>query len=524
MVSGEIHEFDYAANGTPAFGTGDNGGFAGGMSGINRSLHMTRETVKDIAGNEIAKTEYYFNYYGQVVRERRLDGDGTWHVSDTDHNMEGKTLLTRAEDASTSGSTHYMSIGEAAYLGLGRLFVDKPIQSTQTGCGCGGAGQASDIVTNYTYGILNGDWRTQSKAPIDDLANVLVATRYFDYQEADTATAKTPLARRLFGVENPTASQVQAVADLIGFLEIPMGLGDINGDGLTNQFQGNVVKEVSPPVTSEGQSQARSRLRAYDTHGDVLYEVNEIGVRTDYTYDANGNLTERVEDAAYTGRPAALPAAVQARWTYTYDVRGNKISETNPRGVRTDYKYDAWNELVQITRAAGGRPQLRFDPFRGPTCADLRPSPTAYKLVTRNEYDANGQLIHTYTEDRGQTDGCGNEIEQRATYDILGRKTAEAQEVAEDVWTTTSYYYDALGRQVLTVYPRGQRRFHRVRQAGPRLTDQTGAYQFDDAARFGAAGHDSEYPHAKHDAHGHALDGHQSLRHARPHRVHRESG
>lgn len=56
--------------------------------------------------------------------------------------------------------------------------------------------------------------------------------------------------------------------------------------------------------------------------------------RTNYQYDAFGNLTE-------TDAPLGRTTKSQ------YDGNGNKISDTDANGKTTGYKYDALNRLIE---------------------------------------------------------------------------------------------------------------------------------------------------------------------------------
>ena len=431
LVEVEKQEFSYYAAGDAEFAD-DNGGSNGTASGVNRALFMTRQMSRKLCGlaqyKMLEKTDHYFNYAGQSVRTVRYDSNGVKHISDIELDTEGNDVASRAEDAVSSGTTQYLGVNDYFRIwDWGGCLSTRPTRTTQTGCGCGGnAGSESDHVTDYTYEILNGEWRTKDEYPADAPNEKLTTTRWFDYQEMSIALAKVPLAKKLFGVDNPDSAQQQAVADLLGFLGVPMGLGDINGDGAVDQCNGNLIKEALPPVTTGSGQQTRVRLTAYDSQNHLRYEINETGVRTDYTCDSIGNIIKRVDDANYDGRTAFnLPDPVQAKWTFSYDARGNKISEITPRGVRTDFKYNLWNEPIETKRAAAIIRNYDTNHPEPASAQNSAPPLVAYGLVTRNEYDANGQLIHVSTEDRGEMAGCGPYVEQTFFFDAPGHKRSE---------------------------------------------------------------------------------------------------
>ena len=472
FICGGSEKFDYYLNNNVDEFLEDNEN----TDNKNRSLYRTKHTKLDAQNNALESTDYYFNFWGQNVRTVRYDADGNKLITDKTVNSEGHTATSTSADG-LEGTTTYLDVNEFDYLGLGRLFVDKVAETTQEGCGCSGGTGVSPIVTGYAYDILTGEWRIKTEHA-QGATESTVTTRYFDYQEAPFGTAEEQdvvlgaLAQSLFATESPTSEQKTAVLDLLDYLELydpinptidQMGLGDCNGDGATNPFMGDIVMEVLPPVSNENGSQSRVlRTAYYDSgaqRGMVKYEVDAAGAVTYYDYDGCGQLTLRIDDADYATagydatRPSELPDAINARWTFAYNQRGLKVSETNPRGVRTDYEYNAWDQLTCETQAAG------VNPDHNTQCPDPvdpdAPVLKAFAFKTKYTYDANGQLTNVEREDRGETAGCGPYVEQKTTYDILGNRTCSQSEISNDNFAETHFYYDSAGRQVLTVHPQG---------------------------------------------------------------------
>jgi RHS repeat-associated protein len=426
---------------------------------VNRTVTMTRHTLG--SGEQ---QDYYFNVYGETVKTVRRNGTQAYITNDT-VNTAGTNLAHTGIDGRTGHSECY-KLDPWDFGGLGQCLLDKVTSTTQAGCGCsGGTPQANTI--NYSYEPLTGEWRTKTEN------FVLTTTRVFDYQEMSTDTAKVLLARKLFGLPasvEPTTTQSAHVVNLLRYLHIPMNLGaagDVNGDGVINQCMGNVIKETLPPAIVpklEGdETQLRAKYTAYYDSGHAQglprYEIDEFGVLTYYEYDANGRLATRVEDADYLSagcqatRPQGLAAALNARWEFMYDLRGNQTSETNPRGVRTDNRYDLWDELIETRRAA--HIDYQYNTQTPEPEGDHVPPLVPYNFIAKNSYDANGRLIHTELEDRGETTNCGPYVEAYIKYDLQGRRIEEGREYAKDQFEITKTYYDANGRIVLTVQPNG---------------------------------------------------------------------
>lgn len=84
-------------------------------------------------------------------------------------------------------------------------------------------------------------------------------------------------------------------------------------------------------------------LFAYDGASRCVLASNDVS-RVEYTHDSMGNRRTRCAD----GQCAAS----------TYDGAGNRRSLTYPSGGVVDFDYDALDEIVAVTRTAGGPPRL----------------------------------------------------------------------------------------------------------------------------------------------------------------------
>ncbi len=140
----------------------------------------------------------------------------------------------------------------------------------------------------------------------------------------------------------------------------------------------------------------RSTLDSYDAGGRLIKTTDALGNTQSYTYDAVGN------KLSYTNQNGAI-------WTYTYDADHHQLTETDPP--------------VDVTSVAPG--YLPFGPGgkKIPSGKLAATTTTAVSLVTTMTYDALGNLL----------------------------SRTEASNTAAP--RTTSYVYDALGRQVQTIYP-----------------------------------------------------------------------
>lgn len=102
-----------------------------------------------------------------------------------------------------------------------------------------------------------------------------------------------------------------------------------------------------------------------------------------------------------------------------YDERGNLISETDPLGQSTIYRYDANNNKIYEEALGSG----------------------SYKTFV---YDLMNRLVSTH-----QHDSEGNVFSSENTYDIMSQKIASTDAYGH----TTQYVYDQIGRQIQIIYP-----------------------------------------------------------------------
>jgi RHS repeat-associated protein len=466
----------------------------GTPTGPSDTTTATRQTtVTDRDGNE---TIYDFNQYNEAISIDQLNnrdirsGDPSSYLTtfkyDTNYRMTQETL--------PAGNTYtytYDSSNPSRFL-QGDLLSETETPDAARG------GDQSSITTTYTYEPIYDQVHTMTEPRGNDPSYVpqnggaQSAARYtttytYDYQEGTNYAA-------LGAILGITASAVQAELSAAG---IPMGLGDINHDGVTNQIAGNLIREQDPTVTLlpgsgeaavEGTTQQPIvTLYTYNQFGQMTSTTDPEGNVTTYTYypernpagtgailNPSGNATtggylyQTVEDAeSAPGRDSGTnPTPARITTTYTYDNVGNMTSMTDGRGIVTQYVYNQLNELVETINAA-----------QVPGISANEPLPlTAFGYIERYFYDANGNQVLDQVEDYGDTSNVGfappaGSLPSYITntepvggptyddtvtkYDILDDPVDTIAEVGGGQFLDTRMRYDPDGNLVLTIQPEG---------------------------------------------------------------------
>ena len=195
--------------------------------------------------------------------------------------------------------------------------------------------------------------------------------------------------------------------------------------GLTTSAR-QVVGELDSP--QNGETDDVVTLYAYNADKRLVSVTDALGFVTAYTYDARGNVL--TETTAYG---TALAAAT----LYTYDSADRLTSSTDPLGRTTNYQYDALDRLVQTTLPAAQ------------TGAD--------RLTTQSVYNNLGQLTQSTDVNGAVTTYTYNAAGQLATITTGASITTYAYNAYGDLLTVTDslgaitrYEYNANGKLVAT--------------------------------------------------------------------------
>ncbi|AIT09869.1 hypothetical protein LO80_07730 [Candidatus Francisella endociliophora] len=188
---------------------------------------------------------------------------------------------------------------------------------------------------------------------------------------------------------------------------------------------GQMVLPETITVKDDDDNVIHSTSNSYDSEGYLISSTVD-GVKTEFTYDSNGNLASSTDASGNTtkyqsyqyGKPTIVIDPNGGKTTYSYDYRGLVLSKTDPKGNTTKYTYDKAGRPTSVT------------------------PPTGY--ATTYSYSSNG-LVTTKKQ--------GN-VTTVTTYDGLGREISSQTSASDSSGgIATSNKYDTTANKVYMSYP-----------------------------------------------------------------------
>ena len=388
------------------------------------STPVYQTTATDRNGNRV---QYQFNQLGNIV-DLQQDNNRDIRPSDpafyeTRYTYNGDYLMLSETDPLGNRVQYVYDSSNPDRFQQGNLLSETQLPDAGRG------GDQTAIQTTYTYEPIYNQIHSMTEPRGNDPSYVpqnggstsaahYTTTYTYDYQEG---TNYAGLAAVIGG--GITAAQVQAELTADG---IPMGLGDVNGDGRTDQIAGNLIRMQQPTVTLlpgsneaavEGTTQQPIvTLYTYNDFGQLTSKVDPEGNVSQYQYnpvsdpDGNGDVDNpsgnpttggylKETDTDTTSNPGrdsgTNPAPASIRNLYFYDEVGNVTRSVDGRGIATDYVYNQLNQVVETITASAVN-------VYSPNVTEPLPL-TAFQYTTRYFYDFNNNLVLQETEDRGNT-------------------------------------------------------------------------------------------------------------------------
>ncbi len=189
----------------------------------------------------------------------------------------------------------------------------------------------------------------------------------------------------------------------------------------------------------------------------LVARIDPLGHKTSYTYDGNLQLAAVTDGRGNTTK-------------YSYDLAGNKVSQTDPAPLSytSTWTYDAFNDVLRATDGRGNVTRYSYD-AKGNLVSMTLPDGQVTKY---SRVPGTGLLASTTDSDEHTTtyayDRAGNRIRQVSpmgeittwTYDASGRMTSMVDprgnlKGGRPASYRTTYRYDALDRPVKVTDPLG---------------------------------------------------------------------
>ena len=181
----------------------------------------------------------------------------------------------------------------------------------------------------------------------------------------------------------------------------------------------------------------------YDEAGNVSAEIDPLSRRTEYVYDNLDRLIRMTQIDPEADPEADTPETRSPRTLYTYNLKDQLLTETDPLDNVTSYTYDAMGRLETITNKDANGTELSKTSYTYDEAGNLDTEKDELENITRYDYDALGRRIKTTLPDADGDPATTDDIPVlEYTYDAAGNLESET----DPLMNVTSYTYDDFGR------------------------------------------------------------------------------
>ncbi|MDH4746398.1 hypothetical protein OMP43_20425, partial [Sphingomonas sp. CBMAI 2297] len=398
---------------------------AGRLTGTVDALGQTRSYVYDAAGRKLGET------YSRALG----DAAGTLVTEGISYQYDlAGNVIRQAVNTVSGGSWSEVSYTQMAYNAFGEI----------TARGTNGGWQEQ-----FRYD--NGGRLTASNA-----GDGVWRIHGYDQAGRQTLSLESDGATDLSGM-----SQADAIGRIAG--------GTVTASATVYDGRGQAIQavQVLRRTAADGAAQNIATGRGYTAFGELAWETDAYGRRTDYSYNSMGRVTQIERPSVSVTAENGTVSSLRPTERMFYDIAGRLIGtqdansvqsgsgvkttrqllagtgygdaaalvlkEWHPDGGAISNGYDVFGDQASATDEIGRTTYMAYDKL-GRLTQVTRPGTAAGALVESYAYDVLGQRIGRWNNVVGY---AGRE---RTQYDALGRMTLQVAYGGDA--TTTSYAWD----------------------------------------------------------------------------------
>jgi YD repeat-containing protein len=228
--------------------------------------------------------------------------------------------------------------------------------------------------------------------------------------------------------------------------DAPAGLlaTETDPSGRVTSYQYNSAGKVTKITSAAGTVDETSVQYEYDSAGNRTAVIDELGRRTQFTYDADANLTSVTLPDPDGDGPLAAPVT-----SYVYNSLGRLSVAIDPSGRETRYIYNNVGDVVRIETSEqhdSSNPIVTSTRYN----ADSLPTRSVDALGRVTTYVYNDlKLPSSVTLPDPDNSGPLAAPVMQYSYDLLGRTT----QIVDPLGNVTRYTYENFGRRIITTLP-----------------------------------------------------------------------
>ena len=436
----------------------------------------TENTSKDRKGNILSSTETSYDFMGRAI-QTKVTSDGVTQTESKTYDDNG-TVATETSASGVKTAYQYDS-------------VNRVVKATESADG-------TDTVTETSYGYedaqihtLNGMKDYQDLSVQTTKTNGRVSEKSWTDAAGQTVRSFSHglYTDHVFTSDGKEIATISLGTKTSGDGKIALQLYDKEGKQTAAIQNPEITKGTSDAVVKVGNSSILQKTE-YDTKGNettktdgngdqisyayddqnrvteitqggqktkVSYQVNSDGSTTTSVTDANGHVKQETASASgsVTTTSDLGDGSESITTKYTYDDRGNKLSEVYANGAKKTYEYNNRNLVTKTqsydkegTKTLTSR--YRYDD-KGQLSemTDYRVSSeteTAYRY-TEYSYDTRGRIT-TFAEISQNAQPTADDIKAhqiRYTYNENGNLSKVSYPTTKDGIQSLSYIYDENG-------------------------------------------------------------------------------